>query len=91
MDLFHITYQIAGNASQRELFLNVRAKRWSERSVIRTVIKNEFPAAVLPPMKFKQWKAEIILESFGIINYQICYLDVATFDGVTQKSGIVPR
>jgi hypothetical protein len=91
MDLFHISYQITGSSSQRELLLNVRAKRWSERNVIRTVIKNEFPAAVLPPMKFKQWEAEKILESFGISNYQIRYLDLPTFQGVTEKSGIVSR
>jgi len=91
MDLFHITYRVDGNSSQRELFLNVRAKRWSERSVIRTIIKNEFPTAVLPVMKFNGWKADEVLGSFGIKEKKISYLHEPDFDGVTQRNGVVVK
>ena len=89
MDLFHITYRMGGKTSLSEIFLDVRARRWSERIVVRVVIANEFPNASLPVMKFKGWKADEILNLFGISDFSCTYENLPTFTGITQKNGVV--
>jgi hypothetical protein len=89
MHLSVITYSLGPDAHPRELLLDVHAKRWSERKMLRTIIAYEFPSAALPGMKFRQWSADEVLRHFGICNYECSYRYAPGFQGNTNTSGIV--
>jgi hypothetical protein len=91
MDLFVITYRLSNEKSFRTLYLDLRAKRWSARTVVRTLIASEFPSAKLPPMKFKDWSADEVLACFGIYGYECVYQYMPDFHGTTLQNGIVLR
>ena len=84
-----ITYRFTEDYFPRKLLLNVRAKRWSERIVVRTVIAFEFPSAALPAMKFNEWTADEILSDFGIVDFQCIYQHAPDFQGLTMDNGVV--
>lgn len=91
MDLFVITYRLSNENFSRTLYLDLRAKRWSARTVVRTLIASEFPSAKLPAMKFKDWSADEVLASFGIYSYECVYQYMPDFHGTTLQNGIVLR
>jgi hypothetical protein len=75
MDVFRLTYRVLGHAELRELYLDVCARHWTERVVIQTVIKHEFPTTMLPEMKRGQWKADQVLRLFGISDLNYTYFN----------------
>lgn len=91
MDLFVITYRLANENSSRTLYLDVRARRWSARTVVRTLIGREYPLAKLPAMRFKDWSADEVLARFGICSYECVYQYIPDFQGTTLQNGIVLR
>lgn len=91
MDVFRITYRVGPNAQPRELQLDVRARRWSARAVVQTVIKHEFPDLPLPKMTAGNWKTELVLGYVGITDLTCTYVnqEELNWTGHVTENGIV--
>lgn len=73
MDVFRLTYRVDPDPEPRELLLDVLARRWTSRAVVRTVIKYEFPNAPMPPMPAKAWSVDRVLNYVGIYDLACTY------------------
>jgi len=91
MDVFRLTYLIGVPARLRELLLDVRARRWTARVVVQTVIKHEFPNTTLPEMKAGAWTTDDVLAEFGITNLTCTYVNEEgpNWTGAITENGIV--
>lgn len=91
MDVFRLTYLMGVPAQPRELCLDVRARRWTARIVVQTVIRHELPDAPLPEMKMGAWTAEDVLAEFGITNLVCTYVNAEgpNWIGAITENGIV--
>jgi hypothetical protein len=91
MDVFRLNYLVGVPARPRELSLNVRARRWTARVVVQTIIKHEFPDVTLPEMKKGAWTTDGILAEFGIGNLTCTYVNEEgpNWIGAITENGIV--
>ena len=74
MRYLRLTYTLTGRQSPGELILDFIGQRWTRRTVLHAVVRQEFPDLFPEKMRGEEWGAERVQERFGITDLKYTFL-----------------